>query len=185
METQIENNLKKAEAKMIATLESLDERFARIRAGKANARILDGLFVEYYGSNTPVSGVASISTPDARTIIIQPWEKEMLKVIEKAIINSDLGLNPDNNGEIIRLSMPPMTDERRRDLTKVAKAESEEAKMSVRNARRDAIDTLKKIDKLPEDMAKDLEADIQKLHDKYVKNIELAYNEKEKEIMTV
>ena len=185
MEAEIRNNSKKAEDKMKGSLEFLDDTFARIRAGRANPRILDNIFVDYYGSNTALSGVASISAPDARTIAIQPWEKDMLKPIEKAIINSDLGLNPDNNGEVIRLNLPPMTDERRKDLTKQAKQEAEDAKVGVRNARREAIDFFKKMDKLPEDTAKDLESDMQKLHDKYIKMIDDAYIVKEKEIMTV
>lgn len=185
MQTELSNNEKKTEEKMSATLIHLDDAFARIRAGRANPRLLDGVFVEYYGSMTPITGVASVSTPDARTIIIQPWEKDMLKPIEKAILNSDIGLNPDNNGEMIRLSLPPMTDERRRELAKVAKAEAEDAKISVRGARRDAIDFLKKLDKLSEDMVKEQEGEIQKIHDKFIKLIDKAYIEKEKEIMTV
>lgn len=185
MEAELQNNAKKAEDKMKGSLEFLNDTFARIRAGRANPRILDAIYVDYYGTNTPLSGVASINAADARTIVIQPWEKSMLKPIEKAIINSDLGLNPDNNGEIIRLNLPPMTDERRKDLTKQAKQEAEDAKVGIRNARREAIDFIKKMDKLPEDTAKDLENDMQKMHDKYIKLIDDAYVAKEKEIMTV
>ena len=158
----------KAEAKMLSSVEFLEESLAHIRAGKANPRILDGIKIDYYGSITPLTGVASVNTPDARTIIIQPWEKNMLREIETAIINSDLGLNPDNNGELIRLSIPPLTEERRKLLVKQSKQEAEDAKISVRNARRDVIDAVKKSvkDGTPEDVAKDAEASIQKIHDK-------------------
>lgn len=178
---------KKAEAKMQSSLEFLDESLAHIRAGKANPRILDGIKLEYYGSITPLSGVASINTPDARTIIIQPWEKQMMRDIEKAIMDSDVGITPDNNGEVIRLSIPPLTEERRKQLVKQAKQEMEDAKVSVRNARRDAIDAIKKSvkDGVAEDVAKDAEADMQKLHDKYIKKIDEMFAAKEKEILTV
>lgn len=185
MNPELEMNAKSAEAKMKSTIEFLGETLARIRAGRANAKILDGIALEYYGTMTPLSGVASISTPDARTIIVQPWEKKMLREVEKAIQDSDVGITPDNNGEVIRLSIPPLTEERRRALSKQAKQEAEDAKVSVRNTRREAIDVIKKTDKLPEDMAKDMENDMQKLHDKYIKLIDEIYAEKEKEIMTV
>ncbi|MEN9918108.1 MAG: ribosome recycling factor [Bacteroidota bacterium] len=178
---------KKAEAKMKGAAEFLEESLAHIRAGKANPRILDGIKLDYYGSVTALTGVASVNTPDARTIVIQPWEKKMLADIEKAIINSDLGLNPDNNGEIIRLSIPPLTEERRKTLVKQSKQEAEDAKISVRNARRDVIDAVKKSvkDGTPEDVAKDAEASIQKIHDKYIKLIDDLFAAKEVEIMTV
>lgn len=178
---------KKAEAKMQGAIEFLDESLAHIRAGKANPRILDGIKLDYYGSLTPLSGVASINTPDARTIIVQPWEKQMLHEIEKAIINSDLGIMPDNNGEIIRISIPPLTEERRKQLVKQAKQEAEDAKVSVRNARRDAIDSIKKSvkDGVAEDVAKDEENEMQKLHDKYIKKVDELFAAKEKEILTV
>ena len=178
---------KKAEEKMQSSVEFLEETLAHIRAGKANPRILDGIRVDYYGSQTALSGVASVNTPDAKTIVIQPWEKKMLGEIEKAIINSDLGLNPMNDGEMIRLSIPPLTEERRRLLVKQSKQESEEAKISVRNARRDAIEAIKKSvkDGTPEDVAKDAENAVQKIHDKYIKQIDDLYATKEKEIMTV
>jgi ribosome recycling factor len=165
----------------------LDDALARIRAGKASARILDVVKVEYYGQMSPLSNVATITTPDARTIQIQPWEKKMIAEIERAIINSSVGLAPSNNGESIRLSIPPLTEERRKELAKQCKGEAENAKVSIRNARRDAIDTLKKQVKegLPEDVEKDAEADAQKLHDKFVKKIDEIYAAKEKEIMTV
>lgn len=185
MITELQNHAKKAEDKMKSAVEFLDDTFARIRAGRANPRILDAVFVEYYGSMTALSSVANISAADARTIVVQPWEKNMLKPIEKAIQNSDVGITPDNNGEIIRLNLPPMTEERRKDLAKQAKQEAEDAKVSIRNARREAIDLIKKTDKLPEDTAKDMENDMQKLHDKYIKLVDDAYAAKEKEIMTV
>ena len=178
---------KDAEEKMQMTLEFLEETFSRIRAGRANVHILDGVKVEYYGSHVPLSNVSSISTPDAKTIMVQPWEKPMLKVLEKAIMDSDVGITPENNGEVIRLGIPPLTEERRKSLVKQTKNEAEDAKISVRNSRREAIDEVKKAvkDGLPEDMGKDTEADIQKLHDKYVKKIDEMFAAKEKEILTV
>ena len=176
-----------AEEKMEMAVIYLDETLARIRAGKANAKILEGIRVDYYGSAAPISNVANISVPDARTIAITPWEKSMFKEIEKAIINSELGIMPENNGEIIRLSIPPLTEDRRKQLVKQSKAEAEDAKVSVRNARRDAIDGLKKAIKqgMPEDVEKDAEATAQKLHDKFIKKIDDLFAAKEKEILTV
>lgn len=178
---------KSAEAKMQATAEFLEESLSRIRAGKANPRILDGIKLDYYGTLTPLSGVASITTPDAKTIIVQPWEKQMLRDIEKAIMDSDVGITPENNGEMIRLGIPPLTEERRKALVKQSKGEAEEAKISVRNARRDAIDAIKKSvkDGTPEDVAKDAEGSVQKIHDKYIKKIDELFAAKEKEILTV
>ncbi len=176
-----------AEEKMELAVEYLEETLARIRAGRANPKLLEGIRVEYYGSAVPISNVANIATPDARTIAITPWEKPMFKEIERAIINSDLGVMPENNGEIIRISIPPLTEERRKQLAKQCKGEAENAKVSVRNARRDAIDGLKKAVKkgMPEDTEKDAEGTAQKLHDKYMKKIDEIYAAKEKEIMTV
>ena len=172
---------------MQMTLEFLEETFARIRAGRANVRILDGVRVEYYGSHVPLSNVSTVSTPDAKTIVVQPWEKNMLKVVEKAILDSDVGITPENNGEVIRLGIPPLTEERRRQLVKQTKQESEDAKISIRNSRREGIDEVKKAVKegLPEDMGKDVENELQKLHDKYIKRIDDKFAEKEKEILTV
>lgn len=172
---------------MEGTIMFLDESLAHIRAGKANPRILDGVKVDYYGSHVPLSNVATVTTPDAKTITIQPWERAMISVIEKAILNSDVGITPMNNGEVIRLGIPPLTEERRKQLAKQAKHEGEEAKISVRNSRRDAIEKLKKLIKegLPEDVEKDAENDVQKIHDKYIKKIDEMLAEKEKEIMTV
>ena len=179
--------LNDAEELMESAVMYLDDALARISAGKASARILDVVKVEYYGQMSPLSNVAKITTPDARTIQIQPWEKKMIAEIERAIINSSVGLAPSNNGESIRLSIPPLTEERRKELAKQCKGEAENAKVSIRNARRDAIDTLKKQVKegLPEDAEKDAESDAQKLHDKYVKQVDEIYAKKEKEIMTV
>lgn len=176
-----------ASDQMEAAVMYLDDALAHIRAGKASTRILDPIRVEYYGSLTPLSNVSTITTPDARTIQIQPWEKNMLGVIERALINSNIGLAPSNNGEVIRLIIPPLTEERRRELAKQCKNEAENAKVSVRNARRDAIETLKKQIKegLPEDAEKDAENEVQKLHDKFIRQIDEIYAKKEKEIMTV
>ena len=178
---------KETEEKMDMTLEFLDETFSRIRAGRANVHILDGVRVDYYGSLVPLSNVANVNTPDAKTIMVQPWEKSMLKVIEKAIMDSDVGITPENNGEIIRLGIPPLTEERRRNLVKQTKQEAEDAKISIRSSRREAIDEIKKAvkDGLPEDMGKDGEAEVQKIHDKFVKRIDDMFAVKEKEILTV
>lgn len=179
--------LAEAQEKMDMAIMYLEESFAHIRAGKANPRILDGIRVDSYGSMVPLNNVAAISTPDARSITIKPWDKGMFRTIEKAIIDSDLGIMPENNGELIRIGIPPLTEERRKQLSKQCKTESETAKISVRNARRDAIDALKKAikDGLSEDMEKDAEARLQKVHDKYIKKVDDMLAEKDKEIMTV
>lgn len=176
-----------AEERMEEAVMYLEEALAHIRAGKANVKILDGIRVDSYGSMVPLSNVASINTPDARTIAIKPWDKNMFRVIEKAIIDSSLGIMPENNGEIIRLGIPPLTEERRVQLAKQCGKESEQAKVSVRNARRDINEKLKKAikDGLSEDMEKDAEADLQKMHDKYIKKVDELLAAKEKEIMTV
>lgn len=183
----VKDYLNPAEEKMEMAVAYLDESLSHIRAGKASAKLIDGIRVEYYGSAVPVSNVANVSVLDARTIAITPWEKSMFKEIEKAIINSELGITPENNGEVIRLCIPPLTEERRKTLVKQSKAEAENAKVSVRNARRDAIDGLKKAIKqgLPEDVEKDAEGTAQKLHDKYMKRIDELFAAKEKEILTV
>ncbi len=185
--TDIKPILKKAEEKMAGAILFLDEELARIRAGKANPKILDNVKVMYYGSLTPLASVASINAPDAKTLLITPWEKPLIKDIEKAIMNSGVGIMPENNGEVIRLNIPPLTEERRRILAKQAKQEAENAKISVRNARRDANEALKKSikDGVPEDVEKDAEAEMQKTHDKYIKKVDELYAAKEKEIMTV
>ncbi len=177
----------KAEADMSAAVEFLDESLSHIRAGKANPKILDVVKVEYYGAPVPLSTVATINVPDAKTITIQPWEKSMFGPIERALVNSELGLTPSNNGELIRLSLPSPTEDRRKQLAKQAKAEGEDAKISVRNTRRNTIEKLKKLVKegLPEDAQKDAEGEVQKVHDKYIKQIDELILAKEKEIMTV
>ena len=179
--------LAEAEEKMEEAVMYLDEALAHIRAGKANVKILDGIRVDSYGSLVPLNNVASVNTPDARTIAIKPWDKSMFRAIEKAIMDSDVGITPDNNGEIIRLTIPPLTEERRKQLVKQCGKESEQAKVSIRNARRDTNDKLKKgiKDGLSEDLEKDAEADLQKMHDKYIKKVEELLANKEKEIMTV
>ncbi len=179
--------LNDATARMQKAVDFLEESLANIRAGKASVNVLNGVFVEYYGSQTPVSGVASVTVPDAKTILIQPWDKNMIRPIEKAIIDSNIGLTPSNNGESIRLSMPPLTEERRKELVKQSKAEAENARISLRNARRDAVEAFKKAVKegMPEDEGKDGEAQTQKLVDKFSKAIDAAFDKKEKEIMTV
>ena len=179
--------LAEAEEKMEEAVMYLDEALAHIRAGKANVKILDGIRVDSYGSMVPLNNVASVNTPDARTIAIKPWDKSMFRAIEKAIMDSDVGITPDNNGEIIRLTIPPLTEDRRKQLVKQCGKESEQAKVSIRNARRDTNDKLKKgvKDGLSEDLEKDAEGDLQKMHDKYIKKVEELLANKEKEIMTV
>ena len=171
-----------AQEKMDMAVMYLEEALAHIRAGKASTRLLDGIRVDSYGSMVPISNVAAVTTPDARSIAIKPWDKSMFRIIEKAIMDSDLGITPENNGEIIRLGIPPLTEERRKQLAKQCKGEGETAK-----ARRDAIDTLKKAVKegMPEDEQKNAEAKLQKVHDKYIAKIEELLAEKDKEIMTV
>ena len=174
--------IEESQEKMDMAVMYLEEALAHIRAGKASTRLLDGIRVDSYGSI-----VAAVTTPDARSITIKPWDKSMFRVIEKAIIDSDLGIMPENNGEIIRIGIPPLTEERRKQLAKQCKAEGETAKVSIRNARRDGIDALKKAvkDGLAEDEQKNAEAKLQKVHDKYIAKIEEMLAEKDKEIMTV
>ena len=183
----VKEYLDNAKESMDLAVEYLDDTLSHIRAGKASPKLLDAIKVNYYGSMAPISNVANVSVPDARTIAITPWEKSMFKEIEKAIINSDLGITPENNGEVIRLSIPPLTEERRKNLVKQSKAEAENAKVSIRNARREAIEGLKKEVKkgMSEDVEKDGEAEVQKLHDKYMKKIDEVFAAKEKEILTV
>ncbi|MBP6065907.1 ribosome recycling factor [Bacteroides sp.] len=183
VQTCIDNS----QEKMDMAIMYLEEALAHIRAGKATPRLLDGIRVDSYGSMVPLSNVAAINTPDARSIVIKPWDKGMFRPIEKAIIDSDLGIMPENNGEMIRIGIPPLTEERRRQLAKQCKGEAETAKVSVRNARRDGIDALKKAvkDGLAEDEQKNAEAKLQKIHDKYIKQVDELLAEKDKEIMTV
>jgi len=179
--------LNDATVRMQKAVDFLEETLSNIRAGKASVNVLNGVFVDYYGSQTPVSGVASVTVPDAKTVLIQPWDKNMIRLIEKAIIDSNIGLTPSNNGESIRLSMPPLTEERRKELVKQSKSEAENARISLRNARRDAVEAFKKAVKegMPEDESKDGETQAQKLLEKFNKAIDAAFEKKEKEIMTV
>ena len=179
-------DFKKFTRKMDKTLEILQEDFGAVRAGRANARVLDRIVVEYYGVDTPIGQVGTISSPDARTLVIQPWDGSLLKKIEKAIQTSDLGINPQNDGRVIRLVFPQLTEERRRELTKQVKKYGEDAKVAVRNVRRDAMDYikgLKKKSEITEDDQKKAEKDLQELTDKYIKKVDEACAVKEKELM--
>ena len=176
-----------ATAKMQKAIEHLTEELLSVRAGKASVNVLNGVMVDYYGSEVPVSQVASVTVPDAKTVLIQPWEKKMIPVIEKAILVSNIGLTPSNNGETIRLTIPPLTEERRKSLVKQVRGEGETARISLRNARRDAVEAFKKALKegMPEDESKDGETQSQKLLEKFSKLLDEALAKKEKEIMTV
>ncbi len=187
MKEEVSFYMEHAEEMMKKSISHLDEALAHIRAGKASPRVLDGISVDYYGSQTPLSQVSNISTPDARTIAIQPWEKTLIGTIEKAILAANIGLNPDNNGEVIRLNIPPLTEDRRKELVKQARNEGEEAKISIRAARRDANDSLKKLVKegLSEDLEKDAEADVQKMTDRYSTKVDELVAKKETDILTI
>ena len=176
-----------AKEQMAKTVENTKENFSGIRTGRANPALLNGITVDYYGNPTPVSQVASVTVPDARTVLIQPWEKNLIGAIEKAILVANIGLTPSNNGEHIRLNIPPLTEERRKELVKQIKSEAETARISIRNIRRDAVEAFKKAQKegMPEDMAKDGEDSSQKLTDKYMKKVDELFAAKEAEIMTV
>ena len=181
-------DFKEFNRKMDKTLEVLQENFGAIRAGRANARVLDRITVEYYGVETPVGQVGSISSPDARTLVIQPWDGSLLKKIEKAIQTSELGINPQNDGRVIRLVFPQLTEERRRELVKQVKKYGEEGKVAVRNIRRDAMDYIKKLKKdseITEDDQKKAEKELQALTDKYIKKVDDACAVKEKELMEI
>ena len=173
--------------KMEKAIEHLESELSRIRAGKANIHILDGIMVDYYGAMTPLNQVSNISTPDAKTIAIQPWEKKMIDPIERAIQQANIGINPINNGEIIRLIIPPLTEERRIELVKQVKNEGENARVSIRSSRREANEEYKQMQKdgLSEDEAKTAEDNIQKLTDEFIKKIDTLLEAKEKDIMTV
>ena len=183
----MDERIQKYEEKMKKTLGSLEAELTTIRAGRANPHILDKLTVDYYGSPTPIQQVANITVPEARMIQIQPWESSLIKGIEKAILTSDLGLNPNNDGKVIRLVFPELTEERRKELAKDVKKKGEAAKVAVRNIRRDGIDSVKKLkgSDVSEDEMKDMEDDLQKLTDKYVKEVDKAVEAKSKEVMTV
>ena len=183
----MENNqeiIDSAELNMMSAISHLETELAKIRAGKANPIMLKGVSVEYYGNMTPLNQVASVSTPNAQTISIQPWEKDMLEEIEKSIISSNLGLNPVNNGESLLINIPPLTEERRVELTKIAKSESESAKVSIRNSRKDANNKIKALD-ISEDLKSNLEIDSQELTDKYIKKVDEMFTLKEKDILTL
>ena len=183
----MDERVQKYEQKMTKTLKGFEEELTTIRAGRANPHVLDKIKVDYYGTPTPIQQVGNISVPEARMILIQPWDKNMLRAIEKAIIDSNIGLTPSNNGEQIRLSIPPLTEERRKELVKQIRNEAETARISLRNARRDAVEAFKKAQKegMPEDESKDGEAQAQKLLEKFTKTLDEALQKKEKEIMTV
>ena len=179
---------KEFEYKMKRTCEALSTQLATIRAGRANASVLDQIQVDYYGVPTPIQQVASIATPDPRSLLIQPWDNKLLKGIEKAILSSDLGINPQNDGRCIRLVFPPLTEERRRDLVKQTKKYGEESKVAIRNIRRDAIEKFKKKQKaseITEDDYKIAEKDIQKLTDDFIKEIDKISEKKEKELTEI
>jgi ribosome recycling factor len=165
----------------------LESELTKIRAGKANPQMLDGIVVDYYGSPMPINQVSNISVMDARTLSIQPWEKNMLQPIERAIIAANIGINPQNDGALIRIFLPPLTEERRKELVKKCQAEGEHSKVAIRNIRRDAIEHIKKLQKngLSEDAAKDAEADVQQVTDRYIAAVEKHLSSKEKEIMSV
>ena len=183
----MENNqeiIESAELNMMSAISHLETELAKIRAGKANPIMLKGISVEYYGNNTPLNQVASVSTPNAQTLTIQPWEKDLLDEIEKSIISSNLGLNPVNNGESLLINIPPLTEERRIELTKLAKSESESAKVSIRNSRKDANNKIKNLE-ISDDLKSNLEVDNQDLTDKYIKKVDEMFSAKEKDILTL
>jgi len=187
MTEEVNFYLDDAKERMEKAISHLETELMKVRAGKADPSILNGIMVDYYGNMTPLSQVSNVNTPDARTIAIQAWEKNMIEPIEKAIMAANIGLTPVNNGELIRLNIPPLTEERRIDLSKQVKAEGETAKISLRNTRREINDEIKKLEKdgLSEDMAKDAEAEIQIITDDFTKKIDLVVEAKEKDIMTV
>ncbi|GFI11707.1 MAG: ribosome recycling factor [Lachnospiraceae bacterium] len=184
----MDERLKVYEEKMTKSYDSMQREFISIRAGRANPHVLDKIRVDYYGTPTPLQQVGNISVPEPRMLQIQPWEKSLLKAIEKAILTSDIGINPTNDGSIIRLVFPELTEERRKELVKDVKKKGEAAKVAVRNIRRDANENLKKLNKageISEDDQKDLETKVQKMTDKYIADIDKAVDEKSKEILTV
>lgn len=184
---EIQLYLEEAKDLMSKAIKHVNSELVKIRAGKAMPNMLDGLMVEYYGNPTPISQVASINTPDARTLIIKPWEKSVISEIEKSIINSDLGLNPQNDGELVRINIPPLTEERRKILVKQVKHEAEQGKISVRNIRKDTNDSLKKLQKegASEDEIRRAEEQVQILTDQYNETIDELVAKKENDIMTV
>ncbi|AZZ57726.1 ribosome recycling factor [Riemerella anatipestifer] len=182
---EIQLILDNARQEMDAAIKHLEHAFLKIRAGRASTAMVQDVMVEYYGSPTPLNQVANISIPDAMTIAIQPWDRSAIKDVEKGIINSNLGFAPSNNGDTIILNVPPLTEERRKDLAKQAKAEAEQTKVTVRNARQDAMKDLKKLDGVSEDIIKDTENEVQQLTDKYISMIDDHYKHKEVDIMKI
>ncbi len=184
---EIDMILEEVQDHMKASIDHLEKQLLKVRAGRANPSMLEGVRVEYYGSPTPLTQVANISTPDARTLAVQPWEKGLISEIEKGIMNANLGLNPQNNGEMVIINIPVLTEERRKDLVKRARAEGEEARIGIRNARKDGNDMLKKLgdDDFSEDLIKDGEARVQALTDNFNKKIETILDKKEIDIMHV
>ena len=179
--------LDEANDAMTKSIKRLENELTKVRAGRANPQMLEGVMVDYYGSMSPIQNVATINTPDSRTLTIQPWEKGMIQPIEKAIMAANLGMNPQNDGALIRISLPVLTEERRKELAKRAKAITEDAKVGIRTARKEANDNLKKFQKdgLPEDLVKVGEGKVQELTDKFIASIDTLYEKKEKEIMAV
>ena len=181
-------DFKEFERRMSKAADHLADEFGAVRAGRANAKVLDRITVEYYGSETPLAGVATISSPDARTLVISPWDTKLLKDIAKAIQTSDLGINPQNDGRVIRLTFPQLTEERRKELAKQVRKYAEDAKVAMRNIRRDGMDYVKKLKKnseITEDDQKKAEKDLQTLLDKYIKKVDDALAAKEKELMAI
>jgi ribosome recycling factor len=187
MNEELELIIDEVQVLMAKAITHLEVEISKIRAGKATPSIVDGIYVDYYGNATPINQVANVTVSDARTLTIQPWERNMLQAIERAIITSNIGLNPQNDGNYIRLFVPPLTEERRREFAKRAFGEGEQAKVAVRSIRREGIEQVKKLQKdgLSEDIAKDTEAEIQVITDKYIALVDQHCKEKEKEIMTV
>ena len=185
MNEDLEIILDMAKESMSNAISHLEKKLINIRAGKANPNMLTNVFVDYYGTNTPISQVANINTPDGRTLIVQPWDKSMLQEIEKGIEIANLGFNPMNNGENIIINIPVLTEERRRELVKQAKSEVEEAKIAIRNARKDANNEIKKTEDLSEDLKKNSELDIQEITDKNINKADLIFEKKQAEIMTL
>lgn len=187
MQEDVKQSVRSAKEAMESSIEHLQHELVKIRTGKASPAMLNGIKVPYYGNLTPLNQVANVSTSDAKTLVIQPWEKSMLAPIEKAIFEANLGLTPQNDGELIRINIPPLTEERRRDLVKQAKALGEDTKVSIRNARQKAMEQIKKSVKegFPEDAGKRLETEVQNLTDKYTERVDELIKAKEKDIMTV
>ena len=182
---EIEFILDSARESMSKSMDHLEIAFSKIRAGKASPQMLDAVSIDYYGASTLLSQASNINTLDAKTISVQPWDKSMLEVMEKAILDANLGFTPMNNGEMIMINIPPVTEERRRDLARQAKSETEHAKVGVRNARKDANDELKKLDGLSEDVIKDAESSVQDITNEYTAKVDTYFGKKEAEIMTV